>query len=64
MSLKSENGLRLWAGIERNSGEYYFWAMPVDLTAELRDGTPFSGCAQAVESQYQHLLLVESIQQP
>ena len=64
MSRQSENGLRLWAGIERNSGEYYFWAMPVDLTTELRDGTTFSGCAQAVESQYQHLLLVESILQP
>ncbi|BBB47909.1 hypothetical protein [Pelolinea submarina] len=64
MSRQSEDGLRLWAGIEKNSGEYYFWAMPLDLAADLRNGTTFSGCAQGVESQYQHLLLVESILQP
>jgi hypothetical protein len=64
MSRQSEDGLRLWAGIEKNSGEYYFWAMPLNLTTDWRDGTMASGCAQRVESQYQHLLLVESILQP
>ena len=64
MSENSGIGLRLWAGVERNSAEYYFWAVPLDLTANLQDGRIFSGCAQEIESQFQRLLLVESISQP
>ena len=64
MSADSGSGLRLWAGVERNTAEYYFWALPLDMNANLRDGITFSGCAQEVDSQYQRLLMVESISQP
>ena len=64
MSAQSNSGLRLWAGVERNTEEYYFWAAPLELAANLESRTTFSGCARLVESQYQRLLQVESISQP
>jgi hypothetical protein len=64
MTADSGSGLRLWAGVDRNAVEYYFWAVPLELTANLQDGITFSGCAQQIESQYQRLLLVKSISQP
>jgi len=64
MAAEAETGIRLWAGVEQNTAEYYFWAAPLDLGAYLQDGMPFSGCAREIDSQYQRLLLIESISQP
>ena len=64
MSEQIESGLRLWAGVEQNTNEYYFWTMPLDLSVNLRDGMTFSGCAQEMHSQFQRLLVVQSISLP
>jgi hypothetical protein len=64
LAAQSDGGLRLWAGVEQNSGEYYFWAAPLDVSANFRDGATFTGCAREIDSQYQRLLLVSSISQP
>jgi hypothetical protein len=64
MAAQSNLGLRLWAGVEQNTAEYYFWAVPLDLAANIQDGMTFSGCAQEIDSQYQRLLMVKSISQP
>jgi hypothetical protein len=62
--LQINTGLRFWAGIEQTSGEYYFLSMPLDLAAGVASGQVFSGCAQLVNSQYQRLLLVDSVIHP
>jgi hypothetical protein len=64
LSAQSDGGLRLWAGVEQNTSEYYFWTAPLDLTTKLSDGVTLSGCAQEIDSQFQRLLVVQSLSQP
>lgn len=57
----SESGIRLWAGVDWNSGQYYYFILPLDLAPGTASGRSFSGCAQGLETQYQRILMIESV---
>ena len=60
----SPQGLRVWAGVEWQSGQYFFMALPRELADEAIPGQHFNGCAQYIETQFQRILKVVSIETP
>ena len=58
----STQGLRVWAGIEWQSGQYYFMVLPLELADETIPGQSFNGCAQLIQTQFQRILKIDSIE--
>ena len=57
----SSQGVRVWAGIEWESGQYQFMVLPLELAEDTVSGQRFNGCAERIETQFQRILKVVSI---
>jgi len=51
-------GYRLWADVEMNSKQYYFFIFPMKSAAEIRSGDYFSACALKQETRFQRILQI------
>ena len=61
LSEEESSGLRLWAGVEWTSRQYYFILLPLDLAKNTLPGQAFQACAQGMQTQFQQILLIRSV---
>jgi hypothetical protein len=61
ISENSPSGIRLWAGMDYGSRQYYFFLLPLDVQREAIAGHLFQGCAEKVQTQYQNVLQIVTI---
>ena len=62
MAEESAQGIRVWAGVEWASGQYAFIILPLDLAADTASNQRFSACAESIETQFQRVYNIQSIQ--
>jgi hypothetical protein len=60
LSDQESSGLRLWAGVDWISRQYYFILLPLDLAENTLPGQRFNVCAHEIHTQFQQILLIES----
>ena len=58
---EESSGMRLWAGVDWISRQYYFILLPLDLAESTLTGQTFQVCVQEIHTQFQQILLIRSI---